>query len=160
MKTFFFLETTCFWVEKTFEFLILAEKSVSISVKIFFFFGDHLFLGGINVWISEVSKKFWFKNNENLGQACLHFSHSSKKAPPLFQILATRLDTYPSSNKKLIACSVKSIYAEILTLSCSIITPAFGVIEVHYWGKGWTALHCQFACIKKNWNIRNLCSMN
>ena len=34
--------------EKAFEFLILAEKSDSISVKTFFF-GDHLFLGGKNV---------------------------------------------------------------------------------------------------------------
>ena len=34
----FFLETTCFWAEKTFEFPILAEKSDSISVKTFFFF--------------------------------------------------------------------------------------------------------------------------
>ena len=31
--------------EKAFEFPILAEKSVAISVKTFFFFGDHLFLG-------------------------------------------------------------------------------------------------------------------
>ena len=36
------LETTCFWAEKTFEFRISAEKSVSISVKTFFFYGDHL----------------------------------------------------------------------------------------------------------------------
>ena len=41
----FFLETTCFWAEKTFEFPILAKKSVSISVKTLFFFEDHLFLG-------------------------------------------------------------------------------------------------------------------
>ena len=32
-----------FWAEKTLEFPILAEKSASISVKTFFF-GDHLFL--------------------------------------------------------------------------------------------------------------------
>ena len=31
---FFFLETTCVWVEKTFESTISAEKSLSISVKI------------------------------------------------------------------------------------------------------------------------------
>ena len=35
--------------EKAFEFPISAEKSVSILVKAFFFFGDHLFLGGKNV---------------------------------------------------------------------------------------------------------------
>ena len=34
----FFLETTWFWAEKTFEFWISAEKSVSISAKTFFFF--------------------------------------------------------------------------------------------------------------------------
>ena len=33
VKTFFFLEITCFWAEKPFEFPILAEKSVSISDK-------------------------------------------------------------------------------------------------------------------------------
>ena len=32
-----------------------------------------------------------FKNNENSGQGRLHFSHSFKIAPPLFQILAMRL---------------------------------------------------------------------
>ena len=48
-----------------------AEKSLSILVKTFFFycfyfiFGDHLFLGGKNVWISEKSlsisvKTFYF----------------------------------------------------------------------------------------------------
>ena len=35
---FYFLETTCFWAEKTFEFRIWAEKSVSISAKTFFIF--------------------------------------------------------------------------------------------------------------------------
>ena len=43
--------------EKAFKFPISAKKSVSISVKIFFF-GDHLFLGWKNVWISELSEKF------------------------------------------------------------------------------------------------------
>ena len=55
----FFLETTWFWAEKSFEFRISAEKSVSISVKtFFFFFGDHLSLGGKNDWIFELSEKF------------------------------------------------------------------------------------------------------
>ena len=45
--------------EKALEFPISAETSVSISVKtFFFFFGDHLFLGWKNVWISELSEKF------------------------------------------------------------------------------------------------------
>ena len=34
---------------QTFEFSKLAEKPVSISVKTFFFFGDHLLLGGKNL---------------------------------------------------------------------------------------------------------------
>ena len=36
-EDFFFLEITCFWPEKTFEFVILARKSLRISAKIFFF---------------------------------------------------------------------------------------------------------------------------
>ena len=68
LRPFFFLETTWFWAEKTFEF---PRNFVSIF--------------GQTVWN-------WFKNNENSGQGCLHFSHSFKIAPPpLFQILATRL---------------------------------------------------------------------
>ena len=65
----FFLETTCFWAEKTFEF---PKNSVSIFGK--------------TVW-------FWFKNNENSAQGRLHFSHFLKPPPPppLFQILAMRL---------------------------------------------------------------------
>ena len=58
---FFFLEITCFWAEKTFVFPSFPRNSVSIF--------------GQTVW-------FWFKNNENSGQGCLHFSHSFKKAPP------------------------------------------------------------------------------
>ena len=90
---FFFLETTLFWAEKTFEFRILAEKSLSISVKTFFFF-----LETTLVW-AEKSSEFpsfpkniasvfgqtvwnWFKDNENSGQGRLHFSHSFKIAPP------------------------------------------------------------------------------
>ena len=70
VKTFFififFLEITCFWAEKTFEFW--AEK-VSISVKTFFFiyfFGDHLFLGGKNVWISDFGRKISLNFGEDL----------------------------------------------------------------------------------------------
>ena len=71
----------------------------------FFFFGDHLILGGKILRISELSEKFrlnfrtnrvkLIQNNENSGQGRLHFSHSFKIAPPpLFQILATRLIVY------------------------------------------------------------------
>ena len=38
----FFLEVTYFRVEKPFEFLYSAKKSLWISVKTFFFFGSHL----------------------------------------------------------------------------------------------------------------------
>ena len=62
VKTFFFfLETTCFWAEKTFEFPSFPRNSVSI-------FGQ--------------TERNCFKNNENSGQGCLHFSYSFKKAPP------------------------------------------------------------------------------
>ena len=42
----FFLEITCFLAEKPFEFPILAEKSFSISVKIFFFLQITCFWAG------------------------------------------------------------------------------------------------------------------
>ena len=73
---FVFLEITCFWAEKTFEFPSFPRNSVSI-------FGQ--------------TERFWFKNNENSGQGRLHFSHSFKK-PPLFQILATRQITCLGQN--------------------------------------------------------------
>ena len=88
---------------QTFEFPISAEKSVSISVKTFFFnfFGDHLIFGGKNVWISELSEKFRLNfrtNRVKLIQEQWKFGSRSfalfslfQKSPPLFQILATRL---------------------------------------------------------------------
>ena len=57
----FFLETTIFWAEKTFEFPSFPRNFVSIF--------------GQTVWK-------WFKNNENSGQGRLHFSHTFKLAPP------------------------------------------------------------------------------
>ena len=57
----FFLETTWFWAEKSFELQSFPRNSVSI-------FGQTL-------WN-------WFKSNENLGRGRLPFSHSFKKAPP------------------------------------------------------------------------------
>ena len=57
----FFLEITCFWAEKTFEFPRFSRNSVSIFRQ---------------------TVLFWFKNNENSDQGCLHFSHFFKKAPP------------------------------------------------------------------------------
>ena len=45
--------------EKVFEFPILAENQTQFRWRpFFFFFGDHLFLGGKNVWTSELSEKF------------------------------------------------------------------------------------------------------
>ena len=57
----FFLETTWFWAKKTFEFLSFPRKFVSIF--------------GQTVWNL-------FKNNENSDQGRLHFSHFFKIAPP------------------------------------------------------------------------------
>ena len=103
---YFLLENTWFWAEKTFEFPISAEKSVSISVKtfcfIFVFFLETTWFWAENTFefpsfprnfVSILGQTVWnrFKNNENSGQVRLHFSHSFKIAPPLFQILATRL---------------------------------------------------------------------
>ena len=51
--------------EKAFEFWILAEKSNPISVKTFFFFGDHLFLGW-KTWISEFGRKIRLNFGEDL----------------------------------------------------------------------------------------------
>ena len=51
--------------EKAFEFRILAEKSVLISVKTFFFW-DHLFLGWKNVWISVYGRKISLNFGEDL----------------------------------------------------------------------------------------------
>ena len=53
---FFFLETTYFWAEKMFRFPILAEKSVSISVKTLFFSGTFFrasFLGTVLFLVNE-----------------------------------------------------------------------------------------------------------
>ena len=100
---FFFLETTCFWAEKSFEYWILRQKSDSISVKTFFFLEITCFWAEKTFELQSFPRNSvsifgqtvwnWFKNNKNSGQGRLHFSHSFKKAPPLFQILATRLVT-------------------------------------------------------------------
>ena len=43
----------------------LDEKSVSISVKTFFF-GEHLILGGKNLWISDFGRKITLNFSEDL----------------------------------------------------------------------------------------------
>ena len=70
----------------------------------FFFFGDHLILGGKNRWISDHSDTFRLKFRTNplkliQGQwkfESRSFAHFSlfRNSPPLFQILATRLHKY------------------------------------------------------------------
>ena len=75
---FFFLETTWFWAEKTFEFPISAKKSLSISVKTFVFFGDHLILGGKNVRISDFGPKITL----NFGEDIRIFEGLCLKSPP------------------------------------------------------------------------------
>ena len=88
---FCFLETTWFWAEKTFEFPISAGKSLSISVKTFFFlfFGDHLILGGKNAWISYFGRKITLNFGEDIRifeVLCLKFLLSP---PPKFSRSAT-----------------------------------------------------------------------
>ena len=65
--------------------------NLNFGENLFFFFGDHLFLGGKTFEFPSFPRNslsifgqtmwFWFKNNENSGQGRLHFSHSFKKAP-------------------------------------------------------------------------------
>ena len=78
----FFSETTWFWAKKTFEFLISAEKSLSILVKTFFlfiyFFWDHLILGEKNVWISDFGRKITL----NFGEDIRIFEVLYLKSPP------------------------------------------------------------------------------
>ena len=78
----FFLEITWFWAKKSFEFPISAEKSLSISVKTFFFFGNHLILGEKIVRISD----FGWKITLNFGEDNRTFEDLG---PPQSKILAT-----------------------------------------------------------------------
>ena len=97
-KTFFFLETTCFWAAKTLEFPILAGKSVSISVKIFFFF---FFLETTCFWAEktfefpsfrEIPSQFSDKPCDSDSRAikirvkvvCIFLTLSKKPPPPPF----------------------------------------------------------------------------
>ena len=91
----------------------------------FFFFGDHLILGGKNFEFPIFPRHFisnfgqivwnWFKVNENSSQGRLHTSHSFKIAPPLFQILATRLPTTGCFHNK-----TKSLMAN-LQMDCYLL---------------------------------------
>ena len=67
-KTFFFLEITWFWVEKTFEFRISAEKSLWILAKtfFFFFFWRSPDFGRKNLWISDFGRKITLNFGEDL----------------------------------------------------------------------------------------------
>ena len=51
---------------QTSEFAKLDEKSVSILVKTFFFFGDHPGFGGKNLWISDFGRKITLNFGEDL----------------------------------------------------------------------------------------------
>ena len=99
---FFFLKITCFWAEKTFEFPILTEKSVSISVKTFFVFWRSPVSGlkkRMNFRVfreipSQFSDKpcdFDSRTMKIRVKVVCSFLILSKKPPPPFQILATRL---------------------------------------------------------------------
>ena len=96
------METTWFWAEKTFEFSISAEKSVSILVKTFFFFfwrppdfrrKKRLNFRGFRQILSWFSEKPCETDSRTMKirvKVVCTFLILSKK-PPLFQILATRL---------------------------------------------------------------------
>ena len=69
---FYFLETTWFWAEKTFEFRISAEKNIlNFGEDLFFFWrpGNHLILGGKDLWISD----FGWKITLNFGEDYFFF---------------------------------------------------------------------------------------
>ena len=64
----------CFWSEKPLKFSILARKSLRISSKTFFFYGDHLFLAVKTAKIFDFSQKkpsdfgedlFFFRRSSN-----------------------------------------------------------------------------------------------
>ena len=61
VKTFFFLETTCFWAEKSFEFPILAKNSDSILVKTFFFY-FYFWRPPVSGLKNRLNFRFWPKN--------------------------------------------------------------------------------------------------
>ena len=75
---------------------VSAEKSLSISVKtFFFFFGDHLSLGGKNVRISDSGPKITLSLGEDIRifeGLCL------KSPPPKFSRSATGLGPPPIKN--------------------------------------------------------------
>ena len=92
---------------QTFELAKLGRKitlNFGEDLFFFFFFGDHLILGGKNLWISDVSETFRLKfrtNRLKLIQGQWKFESTSyahfslfQNSPPLFQILATRLPTF------------------------------------------------------------------
>ena len=75
---FFFLEITCFWLEKPSKFLILARKSLQISAKTFFF-GDHLIFTKNSPKSNSGMKKIWVKSNAGFQLCPPDFSF----APPI-----------------------------------------------------------------------------
>ena len=98
----FFLETTCFWAEKTFEFPILAENFGEDLFFFFFFWRPPVF--GLKKRLNfrafrEISSQFLDKPCETDSRTmkirvkvvCTFLTLSKKPPPPLFQILATRL---------------------------------------------------------------------
>ena len=94
-RPFFFWRPPDFGRKKLLNFEFRPKNQTQFRRRpFFFFFGDHLILGGKNLRISEHSEEFRLNfrtNRVKLIQGRLHFSHSFKIAPPLFQILATRL---------------------------------------------------------------------
>ena len=63
----FFWRAPDFGPKKRLNFRSRPKNQVSISVKTFFFFsGDHLILGGKNVWISDLGRKISLNFGEDL----------------------------------------------------------------------------------------------
>ena len=89
-RPFFFLEITCFWLEKPLKFSISARKSLRISAKTFFLFGDHLIIPEISPQSNSGTIKIWVKfvygtNFQKILATCLFFTKvqsTLKKRPP------------------------------------------------------------------------------
>ena len=97
VKTFFFLETTWFWAEKSSNFRFRPKNQSQFRWRPFFlfyfiFFGDHLILGGKNVRISGFGRKIRLHFSEDIRifevlclikVLCLKSPHQNFLDPPL-----------------------------------------------------------------------------
>ena len=116
---FFFWRSPEIGRKKTFEFRISAETSLRILAKTFFF-GDHLILGGENLWISELSEtfrlKFWANRLKLIqdqwkfeSRSFVHFSLFQNSPPPFSKswLRACQI-TYPISVKPFLFVEIQT----------------------------------------------------